>query len=60
MKVLKVNGDVFSPNALFSAIRASAKDPVHLTLALETGDKEEVELNYSLGLRYPHLRRITS
>ncbi len=60
MKVLKVNGDAFSPNALFSAIRASAKDPVHLTLALETGDKEEVELNYSLGLRYPHLRRITS
>ncbi len=60
MKVLKVNGDTFSPNALFSAIRASAKDPVHLTLALETSDKEEVELNYNLGLRYPHLRRISS
>ena len=56
-KLVSVNGQPFTVAALKSAIATSATTPIDLEVETGAGRKP-VRLDYSGGLRYPHLERI--
>ena len=56
-RVLRINGQPFSTQAILSAVNASATRP--LTIDFKAGiQKKTASIVYSGGLRYPHLERI--
>lgn len=58
-RIMAVNGQVYSPEALKEAIRESktSKQPIHLTLADDTYVLH-ASIDYHGGARYPHLERV--
>ncbi len=59
MKIVSVNGTVYSADVLRKAIVAAEKETKPLTLVLVRGDRlQTIALDYHGGLRYPSLQRI--
>lgn len=57
-KVLAVNGNIFSPDALKEAVAAAkgASEPIHLIVQADTF-VHPIDIDYHDGARYPHLVR---
>jgi predicted metalloprotease with PDZ domain len=61
MQLMAVNDQVFSVANLREAIVAAEKNRVPIKLLVKRGkDLVTLNLNYYLGLRYPHLERVAS
>ena len=59
MKLIAVDAQVYSQNALDDAIRAAKGGATPITLTVENqGHVVPLQVNYHGGLRYPHLERI--
>ncbi len=59
MKLIAVDDQVYSQNALDDAIRAAKGGATPITLTVENqGHVVPLQVNYHGGLRYPHLERI--
>ena len=58
-QVLAVNGIAYSAEVLSDAVRAAQAGPAPIELILKNGDRfSVVKLNYTGGLRYPHLEKV--
>jgi predicted metalloprotease with PDZ domain len=58
MQILAVNGTSYSGDLLKRAIRSAHTNPAPIVLILRKADRYSmVSLDYSGGLRYPHLER---
>ena len=58
VKVVSVNGKVWSAEAMREAVRATKNSSAPLRLVVETGGQQVAfQLNYHDGERYPHLVR---
>ncbi|OLE54898.1 MAG: hypothetical protein AUG51_06060 [Acidobacteria bacterium 13_1_20CM_3_53_8] len=58
VKVVSVNGQAWSPEAMRNAVRATKNSSAPLQLVVETGGQQVAfRLNYHDGERYPHLVR---
>jgi predicted metalloprotease with PDZ domain len=58
MQILAVNGTSYSPDLLKRTIRAAKASPAPIQLILRKADRYSIaSLDYSGGLRYPHLER---
>jgi predicted metalloprotease with PDZ domain len=59
MKIAKVNGAAFSPDALKDAVKAAVGNGPAVELAAKKGASDRtVRIDYHGGLRYPHLERL--
>lgn len=56
-KVLGVDGQPYSTRSLMAAVESGASKPLVMSLDIN-GSERAVTLDYSGGLRYPHLERI--
>lgn len=58
-RILEVNGEAFDIRQITKAIHNSVSHPITLVI-LQDGKKKSLQLEYNLGLRYPHLERISN
>jgi hypothetical protein len=61
MQILAVDGAAYSADLLKRTISAAQRSPAPIVLILKNADRYVVaNLEYTAGLRHPHLQRISS